>query len=304
MQPGAGGGTGRVGGGRARGAELVEEGGCGAAGGPVGGDDVGQLGALAAGVGEVHPGCGAGEDVDEGVGAALAGAAGVVQALSAGEWFEDGEDGFGVLGGEDEPAGDGAVGRGAQLQVPLGVRGPGLIVEGGFAVGGDPVRDQLAKRLGVQGTGDGDQVLLAVAQVRERELAVHPQQHRSLLLGQRAVGDGLPDQWQVAQGVGAAQVATGLLPGAHGRVAPPVLGRLVERHAVAAGVGEDAALVAAVQLAERLVGAAEQPLREPAGEESVLLQPGLVQHGQVGSAQRLDRRDRIPMDARDSTEGV
>ena len=128
------------------------------AGGPVGGQDVAQLGSQAAGVAELAVPQDLFGQLDEGVGAALPGGAGVQVAVAAGQRFEGGEERFAVLRGQAEPAGQAAVGVAVVGEVPLGVRPVLLGFEDRFAVGGDLVADPVPELGGVHRRGDGDQV--------------------------------------------------------------------------------------------------------------------------------------------------
>ena len=78
--------------------------------GPVGGQHVAQLRTLAAGVRQVAVPQDLLTDLDEGVGAALAGAAVVPTGVAPGERLQGGEERFAVLGGEQEAAPQRAVG--------------------------------------------------------------------------------------------------------------------------------------------------------------------------------------------------
>ena len=127
----------------------------------------------------------------------------------AGQRFQGGQERFAVFGGEAEPAEQAAVGLAAVGEVAL-VPGAGVVgFEGGFAVGGDLVRDPHAELVRVHRRGDGDQVRLGLDQPVRVDLADQAGQDRRLRRGEDAVQDGGGDQRQVAQQPGGPQLRSG-----------------------------------------------------------------------------------------------
>jgi hypothetical protein len=154
------------------------------AGGPVGGQHVGQLRPVPTGGGQVAEPEQLLGHLDERVGPAHPGGAVVVVALPAGERLQDGQDRLAVLAGEHEPAAHRAVGVAGELQVPAGSRSFDVGLERGFAVRRDQVPHPGGQLRRVPARRDLDQLRLRVEQVLVRDPADEPCQHRRLRLGQ------------------------------------------------------------------------------------------------------------------------
>jgi hypothetical protein len=254
-------------------------------GGPVSRQDVGQLRAQAAGVGQGAVAQDLLGELDEGVGPALPGGAAVAVTRFAGQRFEGGEQRFAVLGGEPEAAGQAAVGFPSVRQVPL-VPGAGLVgVEGRFAVRGNLVRHPHPELARVHGGCDLDQVGLGLDECLGVDATDQPGQHRSLRRREHSVQDGGDDQRQLAQQPGGAQLRP--RPPRRWRAGPAPATR---RPCGVAGVGvRDAPAGQLVQPAVRGVHLTEQTpdlLRQPPTIRSCRARraPGC----RVGTRQRVD----------------
>ena len=172
--------------------------------------------------------------VGQRVGAALPGVAAVEQPLAAGQRLQCGQDDLGLLGCEPEPPGQRPVLSPGRRQVPPGVCGAVVVVQGRFAVGGDQVRDVLPEAVRVPAGRHQHERVLRLPQLGGRDPPDQAGQHRGLLLGELAVQDRVHHERQVPQRRGDPQPRPG---GAGGRSRR--LGQPPDDRAAAAVVGRD-----------------------------------------------------------------